>query len=365
MSRAPSPRAPFVAAVGAGLVAAGFGFGAPSLLIPGLALALLALLAFGWVELAARGGRLERAPGPRRLAEGTPYPLRIRLWGTLLRPPGGELRDPLLERPAPVGPLWRRRLRRDVSLREPGRHQLGSATLLVRDPLGLWQRLLSSEPGGDVVVLPRLEPIRLLTDGGEAPGRGGSRSASGRGIREIAEADIDGLRPYRPGSPASRIHWPAVARHGELIERRLSSGAGSRPLVALDLRGPEGRPAAIRAAASLCFELARGGGCELLLPGARRTLLLDHSLRAWPQAHVHLALAAPGAPSAATATLRGGTVLWVASRGSPRPPAALGGGSWLFTPAQPLGEAELGVAGCYGCRIGERRRAGRALRAVA
>ncbi len=60
-----------------------------------------------WVELATIGARLEREPGPGRLEESEPYPLRIRLRGALLPPPGGELADPLLDRPVPVGPRWR------------------------------------------------------------------------------------------------------------------------------------------------------------------------------------------------------------------------------------------------------------------
>ena len=356
MSEEQTPRAPLVAALGAALLLAGLGFDAPSLLIPGLTLTLLALVAFAWVELATRGGRLERGRGPTRLMEGAPYPLRVRLRGTLLRPPGGELRDPLLERPLAVGPLWRRLLRREVNLRDPGRQRLGSTTLIVRDPLGLWRRRLLSAPAGDVVVLPRLEPVELSGPGGELLGRGAG--AGGRGISHLAQVDVDGLRPYRPGSPASRIHWPAVARHGELIERRLSSAAGSRPLVVLDLRGFEGRPRAIRAAASLCFELAAGGGCELVLPGSRRALVLDPSLRGWPEAHVRLALAPAGPPPAPAAR---GAVIWVASRGSPAPPSsALRAGGYLVTLERRRGEPAFRVAGCYGHVVAAGGRAARA-----
>ena len=52
-----------------------------------------------------------------------------------------------------------------------------------------------------------------------------------------AETEIDGLRPWREGSPASRIHWQSLARGAGLMERKLISEADSRPLVVIDPRG--------------------------------------------------------------------------------------------------------------------------------
>ena len=52
------------------------------------------------------------------------------------------------------------------------------------------------------------------------------------------DLEIDGLRPYRNGSPASRIHWATVARTGEMVEHRVVGGADSSPLVVLDRFNP-------------------------------------------------------------------------------------------------------------------------------
>ena len=74
--------------------------------------------------------------------------------------------------------------------------------------------------------------------------------------------EVDGLRPYRPGTPASRIHWPALARGAGLLERRLQADGDTRPLVVLDARWRRPRRAPRRrgpAAASLTLELARAG----------------------------------------------------------------------------------------------------------
>src|SRR5829696_3009622 len=227
-----SPRAPATAVLGATFLAAGLGFGLTAALVCGVGLLGLAGGAVAWVELATRGGRLERERGPGRIDERDAYPLRLRLRGTLLPPPGGELREPLLERPLPVGPRWRRELVRDVWLEGPGRRRIGAARLIVGDPLGLWRRELSTEDGDDLVVLPRVEPVHWSEGGTEAGGRSeGSGSASDANARRggLAQFEVDGLRPYRDGSPASRIHWPAVARTGEMVERRLVAGGDPRP----------------------------------------------------------------------------------------------------------------------------------------
>src|SRR5262245_61862974 len=78
-----SPRAPATAALGAAFLIAGLAFDLVGALACGVALLALALGAVLWVELASRGGRLEREPLPRRLEEGDPYPVRIRLRRTL------------------------------------------------------------------------------------------------------------------------------------------------------------------------------------------------------------------------------------------------------------------------------------------
>jgi uncharacterized protein (DUF58 family) len=344
--------------LGLAFAVVGLGFGLEAATVCGLALLGLALVAVGWVELATRGGRLERLPGPARLEESEAYPLQIRLRRTLLPPPGGELTDPLLERGVAVGPRWSRRLERAVWLQSPGRIQLDPARLLVRDPLGLWQRRLESEGALDLVVLPRIDPVRWVGQGaeprGQSPGSGhASDAVSRRG--GPAQFEVDGLRPYRDGSPASRIHWPAVARTGEMIERRLVAGGDPRPLVVFDPRGaatPAHRERAMRAAASLCIELGRSGGCDLLLPGERRPLTIDPGLRSWPEAHVRIAVSDPNAGPQLLPALRGSAVLWVtAGRGLPGSLRGLRAGSFLITPTGSRGVAAFRVSGCFGYAV--------------
>jgi uncharacterized protein (DUF58 family) len=364
------------AVLGAALIVAGAGFDSPSLLVPGVALAALATVALVWVGLATHGLRVERAPGPARIIEDEPYPLRITARGGRVGPPGGEIRDSVLDRPVGIGPRWTGTLALDVPLAGRGLRSLGPARLVVRDPLGLCTREIATEAVGELLVLPRVEPITVAGRGagGRAALQGIDLGAgSGRLDARTIELEVDGLRAYREGSPASRIHWPAVARTGELVERRMVDGADSAPVVALDPSDPiddESLDAAVRAAASLCFALASAGGCGALMPGERRAVEIEPDLRGWPTVHARLALVArgdaPPIPGGVAAAL-----FWVTATAHPRPPrgaAARSGPLYLVAPAASLGgsAAAFSVAGCDGVLIaGPARRRKLARRLVA
>jgi uncharacterized protein (DUF58 family) len=364
----PVTRAASAAALGALMLAAGAVFDTDSLFVPGVALLLLAIGFGGWVALAARGAGISRAPGPHTVVEEQPYPLRLELRAGLLPPPGGELDDPLLERPIRIGPGASRRVRIDVRFARRGRRTLEPGSLRISDPLRIAVReIAASGPAHELLVLPRTEEVRSVRPGGGAgngtgaDGSGGRSALRGRADGSAAELDLDGLRPYREGAPATRIHWPAVARTGEMLERRLTAESDSAPLVVLDASRPpseESLDAAVRAAASLCLHLAHSGGCALLLPGERRSLRVAPDLAGWPAAHARLAVvAATGARPALAGARRAGAVMWVSAR--PDPPRDLarsaGGGAWLVAPAiGPPNGAAFTVAGCVGRRLGAR-----------
>jgi uncharacterized protein (DUF58 family) len=353
-------RALGVAALGAAMLAGALAFGASSLYLPSVALLVLAGGAAAWVTLAAAGAAIERTGGPSTVEEEQAWPLRLELRRGIVRPPGGELTESLLDAPLALR-RGDRRVRIDVRFERRGEHSLAPARVTIRDPLGLARRELRSAPL-EVLVLPRIEPVL-------AP-RGGGSSGAGhvaRAALDTTELEPDALRPYRPGAPATRIHWPAVARTGEMIERRLAADSSSRPLVVLDTRGSPTHTAldsAVRAAASLCVHLARGGGCAVLLPGDRRSTELDPDMRAWHPLHVRLALVAPGAAPAAGRLERGGEIYWVAPSAA-SVPVGLGRAAaaerWLVTPLDgPAGDgsaitgAEFLVAGCAGRAVGRR-----------
>jgi uncharacterized protein (DUF58 family) len=359
--------------LGVALVLAAAAFDLPSLYVPGVAITLLWAGSLAWVSLVAQRARIERKRGPATVVEGDPYPLRIRIRRGLL-PPHGELSDPLLEDPVPMRAFARADRQLNLTLRFPrrGRRQLKPAVLTIRDPLGLHRRELQSEHFGEVLVLPRTEPV-VASAGGDG-GKGGLPEELGGGDggstldpRPI-DVEVDGLRPYREGSPASRIHWPAVARTGDLHERRLVAGAESAPLVVLDAERPDDEESldrAVRAAASLCLHLARGrGGCTLLLPGESRAIQIDPQLRAWPDAHVRLALVEgrDGAPAIARVR-RAQAVFLVTARAGGRPArgatALAARAAYLVTPAPVRGRRPaFTVAGCHGHPLASPRRRG-------
>ena len=176
--------------------------------------------------------------------------------------------------------------------------------------------------------------------------------------------EIDGLRPYRNGSPASRIHWATVARTGEMVEHRLVAGADSSPLVVLDRFNPADQDAldsAVRAAASICVHLAPAGGCTLLVSGERRPLEVDSQLRAWPDVHAHLAVVEAGSAAPAIQRLsRAETIFWVtAAEAEPSWTRGMARHGWyLVTPFPLPGLAPaFTVAGCHGQHPAAARRA--------
>ena len=352
--------------LGIGLCLAAATVDSPSLYVPGVSLTLLGVASVTWVTLAARGASLVRLPGPSRVVEDEAYPLRVELRSGVLPPPGGELIEPLLGWPVPIGNRWSRKVRINVRFSRRGRRRLEPGRLVIRDPLRLHVREVLGNGGEEVVVLPRVEPVTAPGGGGAASGErsgiGAARGLAGRRLdASSAELEIDGLRAYREGSPASRIHWPTVARRGEMLERRMVAELDSAPLVVLDASSPASEEAldmAVRAAGSLCVHLARTSGCAILLPGERRPVEIGHDMGSWPAVHVRLALAVEcPAPGAGSISPRSGAVLWVTAAALRRSPRGLerlpAGARYVVSPGElPGGAAAFEVAGCTGYLLG-------------
>lgn len=348
-------------ALGVLLTLAGLAFGSPSLLVPGFALSAVALVSVAWVEAATRRARIEVEAGPARIVEGDAYPLVARLRRGVVPPPGGEVRHSLLEKPLRTGPFRPANVELSIRMPRRGRYPLGGTSWRIEDPLGLYGRELSPPPGGELLVLPRLESVEVIGPASVEGDGAGAASAGEEGAASIREAravefEVDGLRPYRHGSPASRIHWPALARSGEMHERRVVAGAEATPLIALDAEGAQDAEAldrAVRAAASLCVHLAPRTGCAVLLPGSRSPSMLDARLRAWPALHASFAVVGSGAPTrlpSRSAGLRG-SVFWVTARppGEASIPRSAGAGRhYLVSAFRPDGPVAFEVAGCYG-----------------
>jgi uncharacterized protein (DUF58 family) len=362
-----------------------FLFDAAPLFVPAVAFALLGVLAPAWVWLSARGGLAQRTLNADRIVEEEPLAATIEVRRGWLGLPGAEVFDPFtgsrLDVSGPLSPLRGGRVanvRVVTRFSRRGLHTLGPPSLVVRDPLDL-ARVETVGAGADqqLLVLPRTEPVRWLT----ADRTQRHELPDGQAAAEaFAAVDLDGLRPYRPGTPASRIHWPALARGAGLLERRLLADGDTRPLVVLDARGsgaPQLLDAAVRAAASLVLELARGGGCGLLLPGDQRATSIDRELLTWPAAYARLALVQgePGGsgsrpPALGPLGARLGPMIYVAAEAPEHSPATASatrrGLTVLVLPTQGLADgrprgvrvpmlATLEVSGCRGFLLGARR----------
>jgi uncharacterized protein (DUF58 family) len=380
-------RAQAVALAGLTLTLIAFLFDAAPLFVSGVALALIGFAAPAWVWCSAQGAHAQRNLQVERVVEEQPLAATIEVRRSRLGLPGAEVVDPFtgsrLELGGPLSPFRGGRIAKvRVVTRFPrrGLQELAPPSLVVRDPLDLARvETVSAAATQQLLVLPRTEPVRWLDSG---TGRSFQLPDGQSPAEAFAAVDVDGLRPYRRGTPASRIYWPAVARGAGLIERRLRADGDTRPLVVLDARdsskGPALVDAAVRAAASLTLEFARLAGCGLLLPGDQRITGIDPELITWPAAIARLALVKGGPyakpPALGPAGGRLGPMIYVAAR-PPERLAALGAGSrhgliLLVVPRECLSDgrphgvrgplrATLEVSGCRGFLLGARREAER------
>lgn len=330
-------RAAAVAAAGAVLAVVAMAFDASVLFVPAIALVVIGLVVPPWVWLASLSTSVTRSLEVERVLEDQALEARIEVKGGPLGIPGGEVLDPLAGGSVALGAfMFSPRGGRTADVRvvarfaRRGQRTLEPPSLALRDPLGLIEVVRRGRGRSEtLLVLPRLDRAKLAR---RAPGDSFDQHGGAPPLDSLAAVDLDGLRPYRPGTPASRISWPALARGAGLLERRMRVERESGPLVVLDARcaGPTERiDAAVRAAASLTYELARRNGCELLLPDARRPIQIEPDMAAWPGAHVCLALVEGGphaSPPSLLARPRGGMLFYVAAQREHLPLALLRAG---------------------------------------
>ena len=277
------------AAAGAALTLVALTFDAAPLFVPGVgADRAVGVLTPVWVGLARRGAARCGGCSPPPGGRGQPGARDDR---AATRGRSGRRRSRCTIRSAAeatggAAPLWPTGRGRSATISVVARSPAAAGTSLPPPVAGpprpagpgrIW-RAARGQPD-EVLVLPRTE--RVLWRGRDLGGDRGGERRGGRG-EPLAAVELDGLRPYRVGTPASRIHWAALARGAGLLERRLRADADTRPLVVLDTRcsSPDSPAldAAVRAAASLTFHLARRGGCGLLMPVTAARIEIDPDL---------------------------------------------------------------------------------------
>jgi uncharacterized protein (DUF58 family) len=140
------------------------------------------------------------------------------------------------------------------------------------------------------------------------------------------DPEFDGLQPYVPGTPISRVYWPGLARGVGLQQQRLTAPPNGLPLVLVDTTDTDNPRAvdwAARTAAGVIVRLAGGGGCRVLLPGDRvATTVTD--LAASRGVHRRLALLEPGRQATGRGPLGAGPAPDLRIRAAHAPAEVLG-----------------------------------------
>lgn len=156
-----------------------------------------------------------------------------------------------------------------------GRHEILPMRAITSFPFGLIHQSLDLLPSTSLIVLPR--PARV---DGERLRDWLLRSWAGRDeeqrrIRKVVdrEAEIHGLRDYRPGDAPRRIHWKATARRSRLTVKEYEDASPPRLMLILDPKVSEPPSSedlkmlelAISLAAGIVREWRRQAGARLTL----------------------------------------------------------------------------------------------------
>lgn len=214
---------------------------------------VIAVLLVGtvWPRIALARIRIE-ASGPPDATVGQDTAIALTLrnvgMGVRLRPlePPGETTAALAGDPAPISVTPATRGVLDTVIVESASGA----------PFGLvwWRRRIAVPLPRPIEVAPRRgssEPIG--TAARDAPGDAPATTG-------ISGDQVRSLREYLPGDPLRLVHWPATARHGQIVVKELEHPERPHLHVVVDLRGDASlaEDAAERAMGTVCWALDEG-----------------------------------------------------------------------------------------------------------
>ncbi len=152
----------------------------------------------------------------------------------------------------------------ELLFRTRGLYRVGPVMLRSGDPFGLFYSEKVGEKQEQLVVFPKVRPVRELGLRAEDPF--GVRSSRRRLFEDVTQPI--GVRDYQPQDGFRRIHWPATARTGELQSRVFQPVSGTDLIVCLNVTTlarywmgylPEMLEALVVTAASLIMEAYEQG----------------------------------------------------------------------------------------------------------
>lgn len=267
----PSGRGLLVLGSGLTMWLAGRLIGSPGLAVVGVGLCALPLLA----SLFARWGRqrlvVERRLSEVRVAPGTRVSVDLEVGNRSAASTSFLLVEDRL--PSSLGRSARlvltgmpahgvQHARYTLIPQSRGRYTIGPLTIDASDPFALSRLRLRFDLRDQLLVTPEIEDLA-----GEPRSPFGASVGSSRAKNLFRTGEeFYTMRQYQTGDDLRRLHWPSVARTGELMIRQDESPRRSTALVFLDTReallGPEQGPAferAVSCAASVGALLTRAG----------------------------------------------------------------------------------------------------------
>jgi uncharacterized protein (DUF58 family) len=141
------------------------------------------------------------------------------------------------------------------------------------DPLGLVRWRVAWSPPAQVVVL----PTALAVGTEQPPPYEPAGRRLGSGAEELSDPvslggdEFAGIRPYQAGDHFTRLHWPALARTGELLTRAFDELPERRVLLFVDTRPWKVEGSVSAAAGTGSAALAGGAAVELRTSAGERT----------------------------------------------------------------------------------------------
>ena len=165
---------------------------------------------------------------------------------------------------------------------ERGVFPLGPLQIDLVDPFGLAQRTTEAAPEAMLTVYPRVDDVHPLPQarGSEPTG------ASGRPSLTVGGEDFYALRPYQTGDDLRRVHWPATARHDEVMIRQDEVPWQGRVTVLADLRASVHSPQSLELVLSAVASIIHAGwrdGRQI------RLVATDGTDTGFGSGHAHLA----------------------------------------------------------------------------
>jgi uncharacterized protein (DUF58 family) len=139
----------------------------------------------------------------------------------------------------------RRRVRYSITPHQRGRYLLGPLTIDLSDPFALTRLRVEFDERDTLVVSPEVE---VLAGGPDSPFGITSGLALAKHLFRTGD-EFYTMRPYVEGDDLRRIHWPSVARTGELMIRQDESTRRATAVLFVDTRD-----SAVGQAHTPCFE---------------------------------------------------------------------------------------------------------------